>query len=281
MNIKQTLAHAHQLLQATSSTPRVDAEVLLCHTLGVSKAFLYAHDTDTLTQSQHEAFGRLLHLREKGTPIAYLNGRKEFWSLNLNVSSATLIPRPETELLVETTLNLLDPNAPLVILDLGTGSGAIALALAKERPHWTIHASDISPPALAIAKTNAHELQLERIIFHQSDWFSQIPALRFHAIIANPPYLANDDPHLCLGDLRFEPRHALVSEPTEGSDLQRIIRHAPQYLMPDGLLLLEHGHTQHTTVEQWLTQANFTQTQCLHDLQQLPRISVGVYPEKI
>jgi release factor glutamine methyltransferase len=276
MNIKQTLEHAHQILLGKSSTPRVDAEVLLCHSLGVSRAFLYTHATDTLAQSQHEAFSQLLDLRHHGTPIAYLKGRKEFWSLNLNVSSATLIPRPETELLVETTLNLLDPNEPLVILDLGTGSGAIALALAKERPRWKIHASDISEPALTIAKANAHELQLAHIIFHQSDWFCQIPALRFDAIIANPPYLALDDPHLCVGDLRFEPRHALVSEPSEGSDLQRIIRHAPQYLMPQGLLLLEHGHTQHSAVQQWLTQAQFTQTQCFHDLQQLPRVSKGV-----
>lgn len=253
----------------------LEAEILLCHVLNKNRAYLFAHPEELLTPQQLALYQNLMAQRAQGIPIAYLTGEREFWSLNLKVNQNTLIPRHETERLVELALEHI-PNTPGVsILELGTGSGAIALALAKERPHYNIIACDISAAALGVAKENAQRHQINNINFYQSDWFSEIPQRQYHAIVANPPYIAAQDPHLQAGDLCFEPRNALVSSQEGMADLQYIIRQAYDYLLPNGLLLLEHGYDQKLKVRAILNELEYKNAQCWQDIQGHDRVSGG------
>lgn len=275
IDVKHALEQALTLLEATSPSARLDAEILLAFALAKSRAFLHAHPEATMTPAQDQAYAALLTKRVKGTPIAYLTGIREFWSLPLQVSMDTLIPRPETELLVELTLSLLGDKPHASILDLGTGSGAIALALASERPNWQILASDISQGAVNAALDNAAQLDLHNVHVYCSDWFENIPSQQFHAIVSNPPYIAALDPHLKQGDVRFEPRQALVSGADGLDALTYLIKHSYEHLLPGGLLLLEHGFEQKQAVITCLDQCGYQAVQNWQDWQGNDRVSGG------
>ncbi|CEK09900.1 HemK protein [Legionella hackeliae] len=276
MEIKQALEQASIQLAQCSSSARLDAEILLAHVLIRNRSYLYAYPEATLTQVQWQSFQRLIARRLEGVPIAYLTGTREFWSLPLKVCEDTLIPRPETELLVELTLTLLADNKQAQILDLGTGSGAIALACASEKPQWKITACDCSPGALQTAEENAARLALSNVYFYHSDWFENItPHQLFDAIVANPPYIATNDPHLVEGDVRFEPQLALVSGEDGLYALKHIIKHSIARLKPGGLLLLEHGFDQKSAVTSMLNEYGYTEIQCWQDWQGNDRVTGG------
>ncbi len=256
----------------------LDAQLLLAHLLGKSRSWLYAWPEHQLNPQQQSAYQELILRRQQGEPLAYITGSREFWSLTLRVGPATLIPRPETEQLVELALQL--PTSPLRVLDLGTGSGCIALALASERPAWQITAVDNSPAALEIARSNARQLNLERIIFAHSDWFEGLPtSSRFDLILGNPPYVAENDPHLQHDGLPYEPISALTAGTDGLNDLRRIIAHSPNFLEPGGWLLLEHGMEQGPAVKAMLNDAGFSYTETLPDASGRDRISRGCYPQ--
>ncbi|MFI4962807.1 MAG: peptide chain release factor N(5)-glutamine methyltransferase, partial [Legionellales bacterium] len=238
------------------------------------------HPEVLLSQTQLEHYQAFITQRAEGIPLAYLTGTREFWSLSLEVNPHTLIPRHETELLVELALELI-PNKPhMQVLDLGTGSGAIALALAKERPHWHIDACDYSADALIMAQINAKNNNLRNLSFYQSDWFNQLKPKGYHALISNPPYLAADDPHLKQGDLPFEPLSALVSGQDGLADLQYLIEEATNWLVPEGLLLLEHGFKQKAHLQAILKRSGYKNIQCWQDLQGHDRVSGGWRSDK-
>lgn len=269
-----------QALQQTRSRlplaqARIDCEVLLAHVLHKSRTFLYTYPEETLTPTQWEQFQNLISARSEGMPVAYLTGSREFWSYAFHVTQATLIPRPETELLIELALKHLDAELPLRVLDLGTGSGAIAITLAKERPAWRITATDYSPAALEVAAGNAQRLNT-CVSFIESDWFSALPNLPlFDAILSNPPYIADKDPHLEQGDLRFEPSLALRGG-EDGLEAYRIIiKQSLARLTPNGLLLLEHGHDQSREILSLLQKHGYQHVQCWSDWQGHGRISGG------
>jgi len=277
-SVRQLLQSATALLQTGSDTARMDAEILLAQVLQQSRTWLHTWPEYLVEPACIHAFNLLLEKRKDGEPIAYLTGQKEFWSLMLHVTRDTLIPRPETEMLVELTLHLLQDKPDACLLDAGTGSGAIALALAHEKPHWDISACDSSEAALRVARDNARRLQLETIHFYQSDWFSALPPhKKYHAILSNPPYIADKDPHLEEGDLRFEPQQALTS-PHEGyQDLEHLISKAPAFLQDGGLLLLEHGYNQRERVTAAFHERGYTQVISWQDYQGLDRISAGIW----
>jgi release factor glutamine methyltransferase len=277
INIRQALARALQQLNPSSDSI-IEAELLLAYVLKKNRAYLFAHPEKCLSLEQHRQYEDLIRERSKGIPISYLTGTREFWSLPLKVNPHTLIPRHETERLVELTLELV-PNKPNTrILDLGTGSGAIALALAKERPEWEITACDFSEEALNIAKINASELGIGNVEFYQSDWFSNLPNVKYKAIVANPPYIAEQDPHLQEGDLRFEPLSALASSQEGLADLQYIIQQSVHHLLPDGLLLLEHGYDQKFSISAILNKLGYEKIQSWQDIQGHDRVSGGWLP---
>lgn len=262
---------------AISQTPRLDAETLLIHTLKISRAYLYGHFDDSISEEMLALLEKHVSQRLSGIPIAYILKEKEFWSLNFKISSAVLIPRPETEHLVETSLTLLLHKQNVKILELGTGSGAIAISLIKERPHWEILASDNSEKALAIARENAIRLLPEsagtQLSFQYSDWFQKIPLQKFSAIISNPPYIEAEDPH--LEALAHEPMSALISADKGLADIQKIISKSPDYLESHGYLLLEHGNTQANAVSDMLQKAGFKQITTLKDLAGHDRVTYG------
>ncbi|WP_310446519.1 peptide chain release factor N(5)-glutamine methyltransferase [Thiobacillus sp.] len=253
---------------------RLDARVLAARVLGVEPAWLIAHDTDAVPKRQIDAFQTLLAQRLRGVPIAYLTGRREFYGRPFQVSDAVLIPRPDTELLVELALARIPPEQAVAVLDLGTGSGCIALTLALERPLARVTAVDRSPAALAMAQRNA-ELLDTRVEFLVSDWFSAIGERRFDLIVSNPPYIAAADPHLARGDVRFEPLAALASGADGLDDLRRLIAAACAHLQPGGALLLEHGHDQAAAVRSLLQQSGIASPQSWNDLAGIPRVSGG------
>lgn len=257
----------------------LEAEILLSWTLNKNRAYLFAHPEECLNRIQLEHYQQNLKQRLDGKPIAYITGHREFWSLALKVNPNCLIPRHETERLVELALELI-PNEDIIqILDLGTGSGAIALALAKERPQWQIDACDISEEALELAKTNAKNNQITNLSFYHSNWFQHIPKKRYHAILANPPYITDQDPQLVQGDLRFEPRQALLSGQDGLADLHYIISNSGNYLLANGLLLLEHGFDQKFAIGTILKRLGYRNIQCWQDLQGHDRVSGGWFPE--
>lgn len=263
------------LRDAAARIDAVDAEWLLVHALGRPRSWLYAHRDDLVAPADAERFRALLARRTAGEPVAYLTGRRGFWSFDLAVTPATLIPRPETELLVELALDRLPAGAPLAIADLGTGSGAIALALAHERPRARVVATDASTDALAVARGNAQALGLANVDFRAGDWCAPLAAERFDLIASNPPYLADDDPHLGEGDLRFEPATAL-SCGVDGLDaIRRIVADAPRHLVPGGWLLFEHGWTQGDAVRALLRDAGFVDVATHRDLEDRDRVTLG------
>ena len=277
----QALGTARQRLQATSPSPAVDASILLCHVLGCSPGHLIAWPEKQLTQTQAKQFERILQQRIAGEPVAYITGAREFWSLSLKISSDVLIPRPETETLVEFALAKFPGSAHLAVADLGTGSGAIACALAAEHPQWDIVATDTSVAALEIARINAEAHKLGNIRFLQGTWFEPLAGHRFDLVISNPPYVANGDPHLEQGDVRFEPDSALVSGPLGMDAISLITGAAGQHLNTGGWLIIEHGYDQQQAVYDCFSQAGFEDIAQLNDLAGQPRMTAGRNAESI
>ena len=257
-----------------SETPALDTALLLAHVLGKPRSYLLTWPERALTDEQQAQFAALLQRRRQGEPVAYLLGNQGFWSLELQVSPDTLIPRPDTERLVEVALEL-GPLQSARVLDLGTGTGAIALALAAERSQWQLTGVDRMPGAVALADSNRNRLKLDNAQFLVSDWFGALPGQRFDLIVSNPPYIAADDPHLQQGDVRFEPASALVSGADGLDDIRYLIDTAPQYLDPGGWLLLEHGWQQAETVRDLLEQGGFIDVQSWRDLAGHQRVSGG------
>lgn len=248
----------------------MEAEILLAHVLQVPRPFLFSHDDFLLTNENWSQYRKLCQQRQQGEPIAYLLGYKEFWSLDFEVNANTLIPRPETELLVEITLNNLPKTGTFLIADLGTGSGVVAIAIAKERPHWQIVAADISPAAIEVAKRNVARHSLKNVALVQSDWCLALPAFRFDAIVSNPPYIAKDDPH--LAQLQFEPQMALCSGEDGLQAIRRIVCQSRRFLQKNGLLLLEHGFDQADRVKEILQSANFDDIKSYRDISGIARV---------
>ncbi|WP_175253047.1 peptide chain release factor N(5)-glutamine methyltransferase [Pseudomonas sp. BMW13] len=257
-----------------SPTPRLDAELLLAAALGKPRSYLRTWPERELAADQLGLFRSHLQRRRQGEPVAYILGHQGFWSLDLEVAPHTLIPRPDTELLVETALALL-PATPLAALDLGTGTGAIALALASERPGWQVTGVDRVEDAVALAERNRQRLQLDNVRFLHSHWFSALAGQRFGLILSNPPYIRADDRHLDQGDVRFEPSSALVAGADGLDDIRAIIQAAPQYLLAGGWLLLEHGFDQAEAVRELLATAGFSEAHSRRDLGGHERISLG------
>lgn len=269
------MSSIQELLRA-ALIPLDEAQLLLAWLLNKDRSWLFAWGEQTVPAEVAEQFTELTAQRAAGTPIAYLTGEREFWSLSLRVTPDTLIPRPETEHLVEQTLQAGQPQSPLRVLDLGTGSGAIALALAHARPHWEIHACDRSPGALAVAQSNAARLGL-KLHCLQSNWFDAIEG-HFDLIVSNPPYIRDDDPHLDQGDLRFEPRSALTAGPDGLSDIRHIIARAPAFLAPEGQLLIEHGYDHAPALRQLFNAAGYQAVHSTRDLAGHERITQGISP---
>jgi release factor glutamine methyltransferase len=275
--IKSVLAQAGRRLAAYESAS-LDAEVLLAHVLGRDRAHLHAWPDKQLEPVQCEQFERLIRRRAAGEPVAHLTGEREFWSLPLEVTADTLIPRPDTERLVELALERLPPGAPCRIADLGTGAGAIALALASERPDCRIIATDRSHAALAVAERNARHLALSNVEFLHGDWCQALGGRQFHLIAANPPYVCADDPHLGRGDVRFEPPEALVSG-SDGLDaIRRIAACALDHLEPGGWLLVEHGFEQGAAAREILRRTGFDQVEVFADAAGHDRVCAGRAP---
>lgn len=271
------MLYVADLLRAADGVAPADAEILLAHVLGRSRTWLYAHaDAETCADARRR-YEELLARRRAGEPVAYLTGMRGFWKFDLRVTADTLVPRPETERLVELALERLPEGRALRIADLGTGSGAIALALALERPRAQVVASDASEPALAVASGNARALGLHNVAFRRGDWFAPVAGERFDLIASNPPYIALGDPHLDEGDLRFEPPAALSSG-TDGLDAIRAIAEgAPAHLEPGGWLLVEHGWEQGASVRRLFEAAGLAGVATHIDLEQRDRVTLGRY----
>lgn len=266
--------------QLASTTPRLDAEILLAYTLKVSRGYCYSHADQELTLEQQKEYQALIQRRLSGEPIAYIVGKQAFWNHDFAVTQATLIPRPETELLVQLLLDELPTESELQIADLGTGSGAIALTLAKERPNWKITATDFCKEALQVAKKNAHQLAVENVDFSQGSWCLALPQTSYHAIVSNPPYIAAEDPHLEWGDVRFEPTTALTSGPDGLFAMREIVTNAGEYLHNGGYLLLEHGYNQGAAVRDLLTACGFVRVKTERDLAGHERATSGIWQNK-
>lgn len=280
ITLRQALDHAIRVLRATSPSPALDAEVLLMHILKRGRAFLRAWPETRLTQDQTDAYEALVVARKTGRPVAYLTGCREFWSREFLVTPDVLIPRPETEVLIERILTLRSQLGSAALLDLATGSGAIAVTLAAEWPEATIYASDVSAAALAVARRNAeHHGVIDRIRFLSSAWFDRIPPdLRFDLIVSNPPYIAASDPHLQQGDVRFEPRLALTAGEDGYQAFRIIAAQAGDRLAPGGRLLLEHGFDQADGVRALLARHGFIAIIHHQDLQGQVRATEAIRP---
>ena len=274
MRVEHWLLQAKQQLeQSGSDSARLDAEILLGYALDKNRTWLYTHSDYALSDVEFESLNGLLEKRIAGQPIAHLVGERDFWSLTLEVNASTLIPRPDTETLVEWALELpLLANAR--VLDLGAGTGAIALALASEQPSWQVIGVDKSDDAVQLALNNAQKNQLQQVEFKSSDWFEQV-AGSFDLIVSNPPYIDGQDPHLQQGDVRFEPISALVAEQQGLADIVHIIDQAPHYLRDQAWLLIEHGYQQAEQVRELLKDKGFQQVETREDLGGQPRISGG------
>jgi release factor glutamine methyltransferase len=265
------------LAEAAHGGARREAEILLGHTLGRERAWLVAHDNDPVAPGSARAFRALWARRLAGEPVAYLLGRRGFWTLELSVTPDVLIPRPETELLVEQALAHVPVDAAWELADLGTGSGAVALALARERPACRVVATDFSATALTVARANARLHDIGNVDFLEGPWWRPLGGRRFHLIVSNPPYVPSADPHLGEGDVRFEPRHALAAGPDGLDDLRIIISGGPAHLRAGGMLLLEHGYDQGEAVRRLLRDAGFREVCTWRDLGDKERVSGGVY----
>lgn len=271
--VGQALRRFLDHLAVTSPSARADAEILFCHVLQCSTVRLRLDSERPLVAAARQRLDALMERRRAGEPVAYLIGERGFWTLDLAVDRRALIPRPETELLVERALDLI-PSRSARVVDLGTGSGAIALALAGERPGWRITAIEHDPETLALARSNGIRLQLG-VDWRQGDWLQPMAGERVDLIVANPPYIAAEDPHLAVGDLRFEPRHALAAG-ADGLDALRVIIHdAPRHLRPGGWLAVEHGYDQEAAVQQLMRDRGFRNIRMHRDLGGQPRVTEG------
>jgi release factor glutamine methyltransferase len=271
--VAETLRNAARSLEQGSESPRLDAELLLGKVLGLSRSRLIARADEPVAPEREQAFTMLIERRLHGAPVAYLTGTREFWSMPLRVTPDVLVPRPETELLVELALQHLPRELPGEVLDLGTGSGAIALAIATERPLARVTAVDISPPALEIAMQNSRDLGVTNIDWRVGNWLAAVPGERFHLIVANPPYVAATDP--ALEKLAAEPALALCVGPTGLEALAAIAAEAASHLHRSGWLMLEHGSDQAPAVAQLLRRRGFTQVATHLDFSGKPRVTLG------
>lgn len=281
--IKSVLISAQQqiveALHLDKSTARLEARLLLQDLLGIQHAGLLIRETEELDPTTHQRFQQQLARRLAGEPIAYILGHREFFGLDLQVTVDTLIPRPDTETLVEAALAQIPIDQDYAVLDLGTGTGAVALAIASKRPKAHVTAVDFSQRALTVAKDNAQRLGLNRVEFIESDWFSQLGEHRFDLIVSNPPYIAEDDIHLSEGDLRFEPRTALAAGKDGLDDIRQIINKAQMHLNQEGSLLLEHGYDQAEKVSVLMQAAGFANIQHFKDLAGTNRVTAGRWPQ--
>ncbi|SLJ93234.1 release factor glutamine methyltransferase [Enterobacter sp. NFR05] len=278
MDYQHWLRHAINRL-SHSESPRRDAEILLGFVTGKARTFILAFGETALSDTELARLDDLLARREQGEPVAHLVGVREFWSLPLFVSPATLIPRPDTECLVEQALNRL-PEQPCRILDLGTGTGAIALALASERPDCQITAVDVMPDAVALALRNAEHLGITNVSVLTSHWFSALEGQPFDLIVSNPPYIDEQDPHLAMGDVRFEPRSALVAAQEGLADVAWIIAQSRRFLRPGGWLLLEHGWQQGEAVRALFGEQGYVQVETCRDYGDNERLTLGRLPQQ-
>jgi release factor glutamine methyltransferase len=272
-DVRQALAAASLRLGE-----RAEAELLLLHLLQQPRSWLFAHADDALDMDVQTSYQELLARREAGEPVAYIVGHRGFWTLDLEVTPATLIPRPETELLVELALQRLPPDFSGRVADLGTGSGAIALAIARERPRARVVATDASAAALEVARRNAQRHAIDNVRFAQGDWLAPLAGQSFELIASNPPYIEADDPHLPCGDLRFEPAIALASGRDGLDDIRRIVDGARGHLAPGGWLLFEHGWKQGDAARALLLDAGYAEVFTAQDLEQRDRVSGGRCP---
>lgn len=245
LSIRQYLDDGAAILARVSDSPRLDAELLLGMVLRRPRSFLHAWPERILEPAEAQQYEELLRRRFSGEPIAYMTGIREFWSMPLRVGPPVLIPRPDTELLVELALRRLPTERDLRVLDLGTGSGAVALAIARERPRAQVIGVELSRAALALARDNARLMKVDNVEFRESDWFDAVRGEKFDVVVGNPPYVAEDDPHLGQGDARFEPRLALDAGPAGMNCFRAIMERAHNYIVRQGWLLLEHGPDQH------------------------------------
>ncbi len=271
MKVRAVLISA--IKQLNNEEASLEAQTLLQHTLNVNRAWLIAHADDEITVKDSHIFQALLQRRLRGEPIAYILGEREFYGLPLKVTPDTLIPRPDTETLVEAALAKI--STPLTVLDLGTGTGAIALAIAKHRPQTQVTAVDFSEDALTVAKENAARLHVSNISFIPSNWFEALNNHSFDLIVSNPPYIEDSDSHLSQGDLRFEPRTALASGADGLDDIRAIIQQSKAYLNPNGWLLFEHGYNQANAVTALLKKAEYTAIETIKDLGGNNRVTSG------
>ncbi len=274
MQIVEALKHARQQLDSSDSAT-LDTEILLCSILSCERTHLYTYPEQELSSKEVESFNALISLRSEGQPVAHLTNQKEFWSLLFHVTQDTLIPRPETELLVETALNFIPVNSNKNILDLGTGSGAIAIAIASERPLVNITATDRSNKVLKIARLNADSHKIRNINFKKANWFDIENSVPYDLIISNPPYVSCDDPHLKQGDVRFEPLSALASGENGLDDLRIIIHESKNNLNKQGWLLVEHGYNQGEPIRNLFIENGFTSTSTIKDYSNNDRVSFG------
>jgi release factor glutamine methyltransferase len=275
MNIQQALQQARQALSETGESAVLDAQVLLCHALQCNTAHLAAWPEKNLSEEQASQYLQLVQQRKEGLPVAHLTGFREFWSLNFSVNNSTLIPRPETETLVEFVLENFADKKKLKLLDMGTGTGAIAIAIATEKPEWKIFASDISEQALNLATQNSEQHQTSNTTFIHSNWFNNISEHDFDIIICNPPYIANDDPHLSTGDVRFEPQSALTAGETGMDDIEHLCLHAKNHLIKNGWLIVEHGYNQAQLVSDCFAKNGYTEIEQRKDLSGHTRMTVA------
>ena len=273
-NISTMLQEAVRSLTLHSDTPYLDASLLLAEVLNMDRLSLLVSQAKQLSSKEMTRFKQIIKLRAKGMPVAYLTGKKAFWSLDLKVNLDTLIPRPETEILVEAALGLFSNRDEIVVADLGTGSGAIALALALERPAWKITGVDISQAALEIASQNALAHGIQNVLFKKSNWFGKLKAERFDLIVSNPPYLSEKDPHLNT-DIRYEPRDALVSGKSGLESITRLILQSKKHLNAGGWLILEHGYEQGPRVRDIFESQDYSNIYSLEDLSNQERVSLA------
>jgi len=265
-------------LQLESETPKRDAELLLGFVLKKNSAWFLAHGDDQLSKASQDEFQKLLLRRISGEPIAHIVGSRGFWTLDLAVTADTLIPRPETELLVEMAISKCQAGKKMRVLDLGTGTGAIALAIASECKNSEVIAVDKSGNALQVARENARRNNLQ-VEFIQSDWFTSLENRKFDLIVSNPPYIANGDPHLLQGDLRFEPITALASGMDGLDDIRLIISQAPQYASPNAWLIIEHGFDQGEAIRGLFSEAGLMGVETVRDLERRDRVTIGQWPQ--
>ncbi|UTW00435.1 peptide chain release factor N(5)-glutamine methyltransferase [Marinomonas rhizomae] len=275
MRIDELLKGAIQRLYSISETAQLDAQLLLAHVLAVSTSYFYTWPEKEVSAADISRFNGLLERRESGEPVAYLLGQQSFWSLNLEVAPCTLIPRADTERLVEVALSVLDIGDVNRILDLGTGTGAIALSLASERPRSTVVGVDLVEESVALAKRNAIRNQLSNATFIQSSWFEALEGNLFDLIVSNPPYIDPDDEHLSQGDVRFEPKSALVADNHGMADIEYIIQVAPRFMKQGAYLMFEHGYDQAIAVQTCFVEAGFIAVESFQDLGGNDRVTIG------